>query len=114
MMIQRLIAQGVLLAMLTGMLGPLAPAILMPHACCLRHRQHCQVPHDAGISNRTCGHECCRFLAVTTALFAPTGLTTHGSLPASRLTLTIGPVYQPLHTPAEHSGRAPPKTELIL
>jgi hypothetical protein len=107
-MIQRLIAQGVLLAMLTGMLAPLAPAILMPHACCLRHQQHCHVPHDAGISNRTCGHECCRFLAVTTALFAPPVPATHGSFPAFRLTLTIGPGFQPWRACAEHSGRAPP------
>ncbi|HET7750258.1 MAG TPA: hypothetical protein VFK81_12815 [Terriglobales bacterium] len=107
-MIQRLIAQGVLLAMLTGMLAPLAPAIVLPHACCLRHQQHCHMPQDAGISNRTCGHECCRFLAVTTALFAPTTPTTQGSLPASRLTRASGPAFQPLQAPAEHSGRAPP------
>ena len=108
-MIQRLIAQGVLLAMLTGAVAPLAPAIVMPHACCLRHRQQCHMPQDAGISNRTCGHECCRFLAVTTALFAPTGLNTQASLPASRLTRTSGAVSQSLHAPAEHSGRAPPR-----
>jgi hypothetical protein len=108
-MIQRLIAQGVLLAMLTGMLAPLAPAIVMPHACCLRHQQHCHMPQDAGISNRSCGHECCRFLAVTTALFAPTVPTTHAGLSASRLILSSGPVSQPLHAPAEHSGRAPPR-----
>ncbi|HTM42554.1 MAG TPA: hypothetical protein VL177_16665 [Terriglobales bacterium] len=108
-MIQRLIAQGVLLAMMTGMLAPLAPAILMPHACCLRHQQHCHVPHAAGISNRTCGHECCRFLAVTTALFTPSVPTTHRSLSVYRLTLAGGLVFQPLHAPAEHSGRAPPE-----
>jgi len=108
-MIQRLIAQGVLLAMMTGMLAPLAPAILMPHACCLRHQQHCHVPHAAGISNRTCGHECCRFLAVTTALFAPAVPTAHGSMPASRLFLTSGAVSQSLQVPSEHSGRAPPR-----
>ena len=107
-MIQRLIAEGVLMAMLTGMLGPLAPAILMPHACCLRHQQHCHMPQDAGISNRTCGHECCRLLAVTTALFVPTVSITHGSPPASRLTLARGPVFPPLRASAEHSGRAPP------
>jgi hypothetical protein len=108
-MIQRLIAQGVVLAMLTGMLGPLAPAILMPHACCLRHQQHCHMPQDAGISNRNCSHECCRFLAVSTALFAPNAPTTHGNLPASQLTLTGELVSQPFHAPAEHCGRAPPQ-----
>ena len=106
---QRLIAQGVMLAMLTGILAPLAPAIVMPHACCLRHQQHCHLPHDAGISNRACGHECCRFLAVTTAFFAPTVPTSHWSLPASRLILTTGPVFQPSGAWAEHSGRAPPQ-----
>lgn len=108
-MIQRLIAQGVLLAMLTGMLAPLAPAIVMPHACCLRHQQHCHISQDAGVSNRTCGHECCRFLAVTSALFAPTVPTAYESLPASRLTLAGGVDFQPLHAPSEHSGRAPPR-----
>ncbi len=108
-MIQRLIAQGVLLAMLAGISAPLAPAALMPHACCLRRQQRCHMPQDAGISNRTCGHECCRFLAVTTALFAPAVPTTHGSLPASRLFLTSGAVSQSLQVPSEHSGRAPPR-----
>jgi len=108
-MIQRLIAQGVLLAMVTGMLAPLAPAALMPHACCLRHQQHCHMPQDAGISNRTCRHECCRFLAVTSAFFAPTVPTTLGSLPASRLTLACGPVFESVQVPSEHPGRAPPQ-----
>ena len=108
-MIQRLIAQSVLLAMLTGIVSPLAPAALMPHACCLRHQHRCRMPQDAGISNRTCGHECCRFLAVTSALFAPTVPTSHWTLPASRLTLTSGPVFQSLRASSEHSGRAPPR-----
>lgn len=108
-MIQRLIAQGMLLAMLAGVSAPLAPAIVMPHACCLRHQQHCHMRQDPGISNRACGHECCRFLAVTSAFFGPSVPAIHGSLPASGLTLTTGPVLKPFQAPAEHSGRAPPR-----
>jgi len=83
-MVQRLIAQGVLWAMLTGMFAPLAPAAAMPHACCLRHQQRCHMPHDAGITNRNCCHQCCRFLAVSTALFAPVGPGAQGNLPRSQ------------------------------
>jgi hypothetical protein len=107
-MIQRLIAQGVLWAMLAGVLAPLAPAIVVPHACCLHHQQHCHMPQDIGISNRTCGHECCRFQALTTALFAPTVASIYASLPASRLILTSRAVSQSFQVPSEHSGRAPP------
>jgi hypothetical protein len=109
-MVQRLIAQGVLLAMLTGVLAPLAPASVMPHACCRRRQQHCHMPQDAGISNRICGHQCCRFLAVTTAVFAPTARTTYASLPASPLIAATGPIFQLRQAPAEHCGRAPPQS----
>lgn len=108
-MIQRLIAQGVLLAMLAGVLAPLAPAIAMPHACCLRRQQRCHMPHEAGISNRNCGHECCRFLAITTTPFVPVAPAAQGSLPASRLISAAAPASCPFHAPAEHSGRAPPR-----
>ncbi len=109
-MIQRLIAQSVLLAVLTGMLAPLAPGIVMPHACCLRHQQHCHMPQDAGISNRTCGHECCRLLAVSSALFGPVAAGAYKNPPASPLISTAEPDSQPFHAPAEHSGRAPPRS----
>ncbi|MGE5206521.1 MAG: hypothetical protein ACM3PW_12965 [Chlamydiota bacterium] len=108
-MIQRLIAQGVVWAMLAGMCAPLAPAAAMPHACCLRHQQHCQMPHDAGVSAPNCCHECCRLRAVSSALFTPVTPTGHAGLPAWLLVPLAGPASQPIHAPAEHSGRAPPQ-----
>jgi hypothetical protein len=106
---QRLIAQGVLWALLAGMFAPLAPAALMPHACCLRHQHHCHMRHEAGISNHNCGHECCRFLAITTALFAPLAPAVEGSLNVSPLISAAAPASYPFHASAEHSGRAPPR-----
>ena len=105
---QRLMAQVVLLAMLTGLFAPLVPAAAMPHACCLRHQQHCRMPHDAGFSSRNCCHLCCRFLAVSTALFGPLASSGHEHLPASLLISLERRASQPLHAPAERSGRAPP------
>lgn len=108
-MIQRLIAQGVVWAMLGGMFAPLAPAAVLPHACCLRHQQHCHMSHDAGVSAPSCCHQCCCFLAVSTALFTPVSPGAYESLPASRLvTIHLAP-FQPFHAPAEHSERAPPQ-----
>lgn len=107
-MIQRLIAQGVLLAMLTGMLAPLASATAMPRACCLRRQQHCHMPHDGGFSSRSCAHQCCRFLAVSTALFTPVATSAHGLLPASLLMSVERRASQPSRARAEPSERAPP------
>jgi hypothetical protein len=107
-MVQRLIAQGVLWAMLTGMFAPLAPAAAMPHACCLRHQQRCHMPHDAGITNRNCCHQCCRFLAVSTALFAPVGPGAQGNLPRSQLISSSGLAFQSFRALTERSERAPP------
>lgn len=107
-MIQRVIAHSVLWAMLTGMFAPLVPAASQPHACCLRHQQHCGMPHDASVSSRNCCHQCCRFLAVSTVLFVPLPPAVHASLPASRLISRTRSASQPSHAPAEHSERAPP------
>jgi hypothetical protein len=84
-MFQGLIAQAVLLAMLSGMFAPLASVAPMPHACCLRHQQHCRTPHDTEISSRKCSHECCRLLPASTTLFAQTSNAAHDRLPAARL-----------------------------
>jgi hypothetical protein len=107
-MVQRLIAQGVLLAMLTGMFTPLAAAAAMPHACCLRHQRQCHMPHDAGISSRNCCHQCCRLLAVSTALFAPMAPRGLGNLPASQLISSSRLAFRPFHVLAERTERAPP------
>lgn len=107
-MLQRLIAQGVLWAMLTGMLAPLAPAAVMPHACCLRHQQRCHMPHDAGISSPSCCHQCCRLLAVSTALFAPAAPASGPGLPAFPLITSPGSASYCFHPGAEPSERAPP------
>jgi hypothetical protein len=107
-MVRRLIAQLVLLAMTTGVLTSLAPAAVLPHACCLRHHKRCHMPVDAGVSRRTCGHECCRLLAVSTALFAPKARNTGHNLTTSLLLAATGPASQPFHATTEHFGRAPP------
>jgi len=107
-MIEGLIAQGVLLAMLMGMFAPLAPAAAMPHACCLRHQQHCHMPHDAGISSRNCCHQCCRLLAVSTALFAPMRRSARRNLPASQLISSSRLALRPFRALTERSERAPP------
>ncbi len=108
-MIQRLVAQGVVWAMLAGMFAPLAQATVLPHACCLRHEQHCHMPHDAGVSAPSCCHQCCHFLAVSTALFTPVSQGVDGSLPTSQLISIRGAISQPFHAPAERSERAPPQ-----
>lgn len=108
-MVQRLIAQGVLWAMLMGLCAPLAPAAVLPHACCLRHQQHCHMPHDAGVSSRNCCHQCCRFLAVSIALFAPIPTAAQETLPASRLVVPIENASRPFHAHAQRSERAPPR-----
>lgn len=107
-MLQRLIAQGVLWAMLTGMLAPLAPAVLMPHACCLRHQQHCHAPHDAGMSSPSCSHQCCRLLAVSGALFAPAAPAAAQMLPASPLVSSQRSAWYPFHPSRNRSQRGPP------
>ncbi|HLK33621.1 MAG TPA: hypothetical protein VKT29_11065 [Terriglobales bacterium] len=107
-MIQRLIAQGVLLAMLTGMFAPLATAAALPHACCLRHQQHCRMPHDAGFSSRSCCHQCCRFLAVFTALFTPAPAASHRGLLASALVVSDLPTPRPHPAMLGRPQRAPP------
>jgi hypothetical protein len=107
-MAQRLIAHGVLWAMLAGMVAPLAPALAMPHACCLRRGQHCHMPQEAGVSSRNCCHRCCRFLAVSRALFTPVAAPGRASLPVSRLILLPRPASQTWHAPAERPPRAPP------
>lgn len=107
-MIQRMIAQSVLWAMLAGMFVPLAPAAAMPHACCLRHQQHCHMPQDAAFSSRNCCHQCCRFLAVSNALFAPVSRSPHGKLPAFRLISVTRSAFYPSPLLAERSERAPP------
>ena len=107
-MVQRLIAQGVLWAMLTGMFAPLAPAVVMPRACCLRHQQHCHMPHDAGFSSPSVCHQCCRLLAVSTALFAPVEPGAQGNLPRAHLISSSGLVFQSFRALAERSERAPP------
>lgn len=107
-MIQRLIAQGVMWAMLAGLCTPLAPAAAMPHACCLQHQQRCHEPHQAGISGSNCSHECCRGLAISTAIFAPVAPAAHGRLPASLLRAAT---RAESHTFAAHTAsceRAPP------
>ena len=107
-MIQRLIAQGVVWAMLAGLCVPLAPAAAMPHACCLQHQKHCQEPHQAGISSRNCSHECCRGLAISTAFFTPVALAAHGSLTASPLRTMSGAESQPFAAHTARCERAPP------
>lgn len=109
-MLQRLIAQGVLWAMLTGLVAPLAPAAMMPHACCLRRQQHCHMPHDAGVSSPSCCHECCRLLAVSTALFAPTAPAAGQILPAVPLISSYASASYHFHPSAEPSERAPPSS----
>lgn len=107
-MLQRLIAEGVLWAMLTGLLAPLAPAVMMPHACCLRHQQGCHTPHQAGITNPSCGHQCCRLLAVSPTLFAPAASAAGQSLPTSPLIAAHGPDSYRFHRSCERPQRGPP------
>ena len=106
-MLQRLIAQGVLWAMLTGM-APLAPAATMRHACCLRRQQRFHTPHDAGITNPSCGHQCCRLLAVSSALFAPAAPAAAQILPVFPLLTSQGSAWYGFLSSGERSERGPP------
>ena len=94
--------------MLTGLVAPLAPAAIMPHACCLRHQQHCHMPHDAGISSPSCCHQCCRLLAVSTALFAPGAAAAGQNLPTFSLIIFHASASYRFHPGGERSQRAPP------
>ncbi len=107
-MLQRRIAQGVLWAMLTGLLAPLAPAVTMPHACCLRHQQRCHTPHQAGISNPSCGHQCCRLLAGSPTLFAPAACRTGQILAAAPLTAFRRSASYRFLSSGERCQRGPP------
>lgn len=108
-MIQQLIAQGVMWAMLAGLCTPLAPATARPHACCLQHQQHCHEPHQAGISSRNCSHECCRGLATSTAFFTPFAPAARGSLPASMLRAATRAEFHPFAAQTASCERAPPQ-----
>ena len=108
-MIQRLIAQGVMWAMLAGLCSPLAPVTALPHACCLQHQQHCHEPHQVGISGRNCSHECCRGLAISTAFFTPVAPAAQGILTASLLRTVSGAEFHPFAAHTASWERAPPQ-----
>lgn len=105
---QRLVAQLVLLAVLAGLCAPLAAAASLPHACCLRRQQHCHTTQEDGFSSRSCGHECCRFLAVAGAWFAPAAPTGSVKLPPSPLITLHPPAFHAFRARSQQSQRAPP------
>jgi hypothetical protein len=107
----RVIAKLLLTVLLSGTLVPAALAFVSvdEHACCRRKQPHCHDSQELSFHSRSCGHDCCRSLAINQWAQPRPPVSSRGRAVAQGLAPSSFLFYRNAGASDSRSVRAPPQ-----